>query len=325
MASANYPNGFSSGITIRGIPLVQSHPGRVFWVGNATASALTGHHGASDGNKGSFESPFSTIDYAIGRCTASRGDIIFVKPGHAETISSATALAADVAGVAVVGLGIGSLRPTITFDTATTTTIAVSAANVAFKNIIFTANFADIVSVFTLTTAKYLTLEDCSFKATATNMNFLHVVDTNATSADADGLYVNGCKWVEPDAATLAFALVDGTNDGWTFTDNYVNIGGTTTAATLFTVATTKALTNLKVMRNFVQKIGQTDGSAGFLLTADTTSNTGIVAQNYTQNVDAAANIIIFATSGIAVGPDNYHSGVVNEHGVAITATFNNA
>jgi hypothetical protein len=325
MPSANYPNGFSSGITIRGIPLVQSHPGEVFWVGNGAASGLTGHHGASNGNKGNFRSVFSSLDYAIGRCVANRGDIIFVKPGHAETISSATALAADIAGVAIVGLGIGSLRPTFTFDTATTATIPVSAANVAFKNCIFTANFADIVSVFTLTTAKHLTLEDCVFKATATNMNFLHVVDTNATTADADGLYVSGCKWVEPDAATLAFALVDGTNDGWTFVDNYVNIGGTTTAAALFTVATTKALTNLRVQRNFVQKIGQTDGSAGVLLTSDTTTNSGIVAENYTQNADAAANIIVFATSGISVGPNNYHSGVVNEHGVALSTAFNNS
>ena len=40
---------------------------------------------------------------------------------------------------------------------------------------------------------------------------------------------------------------------------------------------------------------------------------------------DDAANILQTATSGIAVGPDNYHSGVINEHGVAITTAFNNA
>ena len=29
---ANYPGGFSHGITIRGVPLTVSHPGEVFWV-----------------------------------------------------------------------------------------------------------------------------------------------------------------------------------------------------------------------------------------------------------------------------------------------------
>jgi hypothetical protein len=323
--SSNYPNGFSSGITIRGIPLVQSHPGRVFWVGNASAAQLSGHKGASDGNKGAFDAPFSTLDTAIGKCVTSRGDIIFVKPGHAETISSATALAADVAGVAIIGLGIGSLRPAFTFDTATTATIPVSAANVTFKNCIFTANFADIVSVFTLTTAKYFTLEDCYVKATATNMNFIHVIDTNATTADANGLYIDNLKWIEPDGATLALALVDGTNDDWELKNSYLNLGGTTTVAMGFTIATGKVLTNLKVTDNIGIKVGQTDGSAGVWMSTDGSTNTGYFARNYSENTDPAGNILMTATSGIGFGPDNYHSGEQNEHGVAITTAFNNA
>ncbi len=324
MPMTNYPHGFAEGVSIRGVPVLQAHPGRVFYVGNGTA-LLPDCVGGSDGNPGTYQKPLATLDYAIGLCTASRGDVIFVKPGHAETISSATALNLDVAGVAVVGLGTGALRPTFTLDTATDTTIPVSAANISLKNLVFSANFADIVSVFTLTTAVGFALENIFVKATATNMNFIHVIDTGTTSNAADSLYVDQLEWVEPDAATLAFALVDGTNARWTFKNSYVNIGGTTTAAILFTVATTKALTNLRILDNVCIKIGQTDGSTGVLLSADTTSNSGIVARNYTANVDAAANIIVFATSGLSVGPDNFHSGVANEHGVAITATFNNA
>lgn len=324
MTSSNYPAGFAAGVSVRGVPLVQTHPGKVFWVSNAT-TLLPGQKGGSNGNKGTFDAPFSTLDYAVGQCTANRGDIIVIKPGHAETVSTASALALDVAGVAIVGLGVGSNRPTFTLDTATGATIGVSAANISVQNCIFTANFADIVSVFTLTTAKYFTLQNVYVKATATNMNFIHVIDTNATTADADGLYIDGLTWIEPDAATLAMALVDGTNDNWTFKNSYMNLGGTTTAAMGFTIATGKVLTNLVVTGNFGRKIGQTDGSAGVWLSTDGSTNTGYFARNYSENTDDAANILMTATSGITFGPDNYHSGNENEHGVAITTAFNNS
>jgi hypothetical protein len=86
-----------------------------------------------------------------------------VKAGHTETISDATTFAANVAGVAVVGLGGGSLRPTFTFSTANTATIPGSVDNFAFKNCIFTANFLSIAAPLTLSTAKNFAVEDCYF------------------------------------------------------------------------------------------------------------------------------------------------------------------
>ena len=99
--SSNYPNGFSNGVTIRGIPLLQVHPGEVFWVNNSGVLAKGGV-GGSDGNDGSYLRPFSTIDYAVGRCTASRGDIIAVMPGHAESVAAASGITLDEIGRAHV-------------------------------------------------------------------------------------------------------------------------------------------------------------------------------------------------------------------------------
>ena len=328
MGVTNFPKGFPSGLTIRGLPINQSHPGKVFWVSNASAAQLSGHLTGSDGNQGRFQDPFATLDYAVGQCVAGRGDIIMVKPGHAETVSSATALALDVAGIAIIGLGNGSSRPTITLDTITSASIGVGANNISIKNVVISANFADIVSAFTLTTgatAKYFTLENMEVKQTATDMNFLHVIDTNVTANAADGLYIDGLKWISIDAATLAMALVDGTNDDWTVKNSYMNLGGTTTVAMGFTIATTKFLTNLVVLDNIALKVGQTDGSAGVWLSTDTSTCTGYFARNYSENTDPAGNILMTATSGIGFGPDNYHSGEQNEHGVAITTAFNNA
>src|SRR5665647_818426 len=127
--ASNYPGGFNN-VTIRGVPLVQSHPGQVFWVSNA-AKTLPGQISGSDGNPGTFAAPFTTLAYAISRCVADRGDIIFIKPGHAETILDATTFAFNIAGLAIVGLGAGTKRPTFTFTTANTATIPVSADNIS--------------------------------------------------------------------------------------------------------------------------------------------------------------------------------------------------
>ena len=322
----NFPKGFSA-VTVRGIPLVQTHPGKVFWVSNASTAMQTGQKTGSDGNKGTFDAPFATLDYAVGQCTGSRGDIIFVKPGHAETYSAAGSLTLDVAGVAIVGLGSGSLRPTFTLDTATTATIRLSASNCSMQNVVVSANFADIVSAFTFTTggvAKYFSMENVEVKATATNMNFLHVFDTNVTTAAADGLYIDGLKWIEPDAATLGAILLDGTNDDWVIKNSYINIGHTTAVGSLITGATTKIVTNL-VVSDIMLTSAQTDGSAGVLISSDATTWTGFVHNTLTKNADAAANIIVFATSNLTPSPINYHSGVANQHGAVLTTVFDNS
>lgn len=318
MPISNFPQGFKDGVTLRGVPITQSHPGKVFWVSNAS-TLQAGQRGGSDGNRGTFESPFSTLDYAIGQCTASRGDIIFIKPGHAETISTATAVAADVAGVAIIGLGTGSLRPTFTFDTATTATIGVTAADIAFKNIIFTANFADIVSVFTLTTAKYFTVEDCYIKATATNMNFLWVVDTDATTANADGLALINNKWIEPDLATKSMVKLDGTNADVQVYGNYVNLGVLNNNAALMTIANGKIVTSLDMRKNIVYRLNTDTATGAILLHTDGSTLTGVVAENFAQHADTAAELLITASSGLATF-NNYASGVAGASGYLLPA-----
>lgn len=150
MAMSSYPGGFAAGIMIRGVPLIQTHPGKVFWVYNGT-TLDQGHKAGSDGNKGTFDAPFSTLDYAVGQCRANKGDVIFVKPGHAETLS-ATSVAVDVAGIAIVGLGQGANRPTFN-ATATASVFPISAANVLVHNLLFTGGIDAVVSMITVSAA----------------------------------------------------------------------------------------------------------------------------------------------------------------------------
>lgn len=324
MPMSNFPKGFSGGLSVQGMPIVMAYATSQASLGNTAKTGVywVDYTNGLDGNPGTYQLPLKTLERALN--LASAYDIIMLKPGHAETISSATALNFDVASVTIVGLGVGNYRPTFTFDTATTATIPVSAANVTVQNVVFTANFADIVAPFTLTTAKFFTLVDCEIKATATDMNFKHVIDTDTTDNAADGLTMVNCKWIEPDAATLSVCKVDASNDRWTIKDSYFNIGGTTSAAIIFTIAAGKILTNVSVLDNTAIKIGQTDGTAGVLASTNQSTNTGIFRGNISQNADADGNIAVTASSGFTFG-ENYHTGVAGESGVLLPVVFNNA
>lgn len=318
MPASIFPNAFTNGAIIRGVPLNQVQPGKVFYVNNSSVLAENGI-GGSNGNPGTYQKPFSTLDYAIGRCTAGRGDIIYVMPGHAETISSATALNLDVSGVAIIGLGTGASRPTFTLDTATTTTIPVSAANITISNCIFSANFADIVSTFTLTTAKNFCLDNVLIKATATNMNFTYVIDTDATTNNADGLTVVNTYWIESDAATLSFVKCDGTNDGWYFQDGYYSLGVNNNKAALIAIATGKVLTNAIIDGVSVYRLNTDTATGAILITTDGSTNSGIIRHCHVQHADTAGEVFVTASSGFGFF-DNRASGVAGASGYLLPA-----
>lgn len=312
----NQNSGYGAGVNAS-LPFLGS--GKVFVVGKvgiANRSMLQALFGVDYDGVVRF---FSTIDAAVGSCTSGAGDLILVMPGHTETLSSATALALDVAGVTVQGLGEGAARPTLTLDTATTTTIGVSAANVTVKNLILTANFADIVSFFTLTTAKNFKLDGCYFKATATNMNAKYVVDTNTTTDDAAGLTIVNCKWIEPDLATESMVKMDGDNSDVTIQNNYVELGVKNNTPALMAIITNKSVFNARIEGNRVYRLNTDTATGAILVTTDQADNSGIICNNFVQHADVAAELLITASSGFGVF-DNKASGVAGASGYLLPA-----
>ena len=59
------------------LPVAYPRTGKTFWVNNSTVLPDSGIAG-SDSNPGTYLKPFSTLDYAVGRCTAGRGDVIYI-------------------------------------------------------------------------------------------------------------------------------------------------------------------------------------------------------------------------------------------------------
>jgi len=137
------------------------------------------------------ESAFTTIDSAIGACTANRGDTIYVMAGHAETISTAGGITADVAGISIIGLGRGTSRPTLSLS-ATGSTIAVSAANVLFQNLVITSTVNELVKVFNITAA-YCTIDAVDYKD---NGAAKETIQFALTTANADYLTIQNCYHV---------------------------------------------------------------------------------------------------------------------------------
>lgn len=307
MGLTNYANGIASfGIPVLPPMSADITTGSVFFVGNRT------NGNGSDGNSGATPSaPFATVDAAIGACTASKGDIIYVLPGHAETVT-ATSIAFDVAGIRIIGLGNGLNRPTFTFGAAAAT-ITVSAANCSWSNCHFIANFADVASAFTLSTAKDFRCDGNSFIATSSILNFLSLVVTNATNNDADGLTFTN-NWYYGLAATEnAVVSVLGNLNRLNVSGNFVDKAATNDAGQFLTLSS-KVLVAARIQNNVLIVLGATGATVGIFLTGSATTCTGIVSGNYVASLDTTTELI--ATAGTKLKFfENYYTGTADASG----------
>ena len=313
----NYPQGFANGLLIRGIPVQQTNPGKVFWLSNSSAVADRTRIG-TDNARGTYDAPFATLAYAISQCTAGRGDIIMVKPGHAENISSATACPWNVSGVAVIGLGSGTLRPTFTLDTANTATFPVSAANMTMQNCVVTANFLSIAAAFTLAAAKGFTLEHCMFNETSSVLNFLNIVKSTGAANTVDSLYIANTTWNGLGTTSVnSFVLTANDIDNCRLLSNKITLARTATAAALLTV-TAGVLTNFQAEENRTYT-AQTATTGGSLVNVGGTTSTGFVVRNYVQTLTTSSDLLFTTTVGLAAF-ENRVTGAVGATGFVIPA-----
>ncbi len=141
---SNYPSGWAQGVNVRGMPILNSYSGKVFWVSSTQA-------GNSNGNRGTFDSPWSDVDFAVSHNTvkADRGDIIVCKASHAETLSTADAIDIDKTSIAILGLGTGSDMPTFTMSDAAGE-FTIGSDNVSIINIKLVASVTVVLKGFNI-------------------------------------------------------------------------------------------------------------------------------------------------------------------------------
>lgn len=128
----------------------------------------------------------TTLNAGIAEARASSGDAVVMMPGHAETFDTADHLSALIAGTRMIGMGIGSLRPTLTW-TDTDTTVLFNVANVTFENVILTlatsANSGEeIVAPITVSAAGCQIL-DCRINY-GDDVNDIVTIGITVTAAD---------------------------------------------------------------------------------------------------------------------------------------------
>jgi len=287
----NFPNGFAHGLTIRGVPIHAAHPGEVFWVNNSTVFA-NGAVVGDDDNDGTYRKPFSTIEGALNKqaLTAGRGDIIMAMPGHAETITTDGGLDLDKSGVAVIGLGAGLLRPTITFGTAAAAAITMTAPNCSLQGFRLVSNIADCTNAFDVTAA-WCAIDRCEFIENGADLNFVDYVNCSSTvDGTADGFTFTNNIGTAIDAAQNSMILTAADIDrGWIFGNTYISTHANTLA--LFLITSPKTVTNLVFMHNHMDAIAKTAGD--MLIDSSAADNSGIAAFNTCNHIDTAGVVPI--------------------------------
>lgn len=289
MTRSSYPKGFSGGVLLRQAPLYESHGGNVFWVDSGASKASY---------KGTFELPVLTIAAALDLCADNNGDVIMVKPGHAETVSAAAGIALDVAGVTVRGIGDGASTPTITLDTATAADIDIDAANITIENIHFIAGFADVAVVLDVN-ADDFTVRACRFTQSGDDLNALVCVQ-DAASGGSDRITIEGCRAIMYDASNTHFVNFAGTGTGHIVSDNILQGDWGTMA-----VGGAGVITFCQITDNIIGNIANTtDGCINLASSA-----TGVVVGNHCAGAAAQANGV---TATACVISQNFY-GVISE------------
>lgn len=154
--------------------------GSVFYVHSGTGS------NSNDGTSPS--TPVATLDYAVGKCTASKGDIIVLMPGHAETLTAAGQCVLDVAGITVVFMGHGSSRASITLGTAVGADIDIDAAGITLVRPLILGGFDALTGPLDINAA------DCRLFDIETRDVTGQATDFIVADDNADRLLISGWK-----------------------------------------------------------------------------------------------------------------------------------
>lgn len=159
--------------------------GRIFLVCMASLSTIKPEIDAMYGNGYPDGTPivFTTLAAALASCVANRGDMILIAPGHTETVVAADGIPfpASSAGVTIIGLGQGSLRPTITFTTSTAAQVVYDQANVTTKNVVFVCGIDAQVAMISVTAAD-VTFDGCELRTNSGTIGAVLGILTAATA-----------------------------------------------------------------------------------------------------------------------------------------------
>jgi hypothetical protein len=292
---------FQTGIRVLGMPIlgaggeIPQTTGKYFFVDSNTGN---------NGNSGETISvAMATIDAAVGKCTANKGDVIIVMPGHSENISAATSLVVDVAGVSIVGMGRGRLRPQLHF-TNTAGTIEMDAANTRLSNVVLLASVSAVVVGINVD-ADGVRLDNLEFGYVDTGDDFITMVDVDAF----DFAEIVNCRFLAESIAGAAeairlddchFVQIVGNWFSGNFSDSLI-------------VGEGALGTDLLIASNLLYN-ADTGAANGIDLNV---AFTGLITNNRIGTLHAAA-VAELLDPGSCLCTENYASNAIDEYGVIL-------
>jgi len=215
MAQNDLVTKFPYGVSSRGMPVVggggRETTGSVYFVGSTVAGAS--NNAATHGT--SAVTPFLTIEYAFSVCSANKGDIIYVMPGHVETVNTDGGLNCDVAGVSVIGLGNGDGRAKIVVTGDSAAAVIVSQTDILLENLYFDIAYSTLTGALDIQNAR-CSIVNCDFLlADGEECEYAIVTDTNA-----DNLRVLYCTFrtaqgVDSTNQAISLSSIDRPEIGW--------------------------------------------------------------------------------------------------------------
>lgn len=254
---------------------------------------------AANGNGLSPEAAVTTIDAAINLATASNGDIIVVMEGHAETIAAAAGIAADVAGITIVGLGRGRNRPVVTFATDTAASFDISAAGVHVENLVL-VNAIDAQTAMVNISAADVTIKGCEIQTgNASTQAVLGILTTDVARISIVGNHIHGLVTA---GTTSQISIVGG--DSHVIKDNFL-FGACATTGNI-SAATTASLNGL-IMNNVIQNQTADGNNKCIVLGA---GDTYMIVNNRMAVIDSTSPAPVTAAAGFVSG--NYFTGAVS-------------
>jgi hypothetical protein len=190
------------GALSRVLPLMNP-AAKVFFVGLSTASWYPDFGNIFPVDEDGVVRVYSSIATALTNCVASRGDVVLVLPGYTETVTAA--ITVSVAGVSIIGLGNGALKPTITVNFAGDG-FNVTGANVLIDNIAFAAPETDEATAMVNLAAANVTLRNINGIGSKTSKNF---VDCITIASGADDLTLENIKLNNSVVAVNSFLSIE--------------------------------------------------------------------------------------------------------------------
>lgn len=307
------------------LPYYQAMPGIITPYGTllkpgGRIAAYVRSTGAQDGEDHFASSGMlvSTLNAGLACCRSGQGDIVYVLPGHTESITGADAMTNLVAGTQIVSAGCPGMsnNPKLTWTTADTASFLLDVADVSVIGMTLDwAGVADVAAPMTVTGAGCV-VAGCHIIAQSDVVSFQCEKGIVVSTGAHDFLFANNyvrCDSEDDDANVTGgiiniAAVVRGTK-----VINNV-IGYSSVGDTVGIVDQTAAATNTLVANNLIRQFA---ANAAFAIIMD--DGHGFIHNNYiriTENVAPTS-----AGVSIASGTFLLHDNQVSAANAATTAT----